>query len=76
MRLAPCVVAVVLTGIVAGTLAGCADPYYRGYRYSYGPSYAYAPYGYYPSDRYYYSSKWDYYRNYNGNVHPGPEHYP
>ncbi len=78
MRIAPCVLAVVL----AGTAAGCADPY--GYRY--GPNYASAPYGYrpsgyysetyYPSDRYYYSSKWDYYRNYNGAVHPGPEHYP
>ena len=79
MRLAPCVLAAAL----AGTVVGCAQPY----DYGYGPNYAYAPpysynssrysYGYYsPSDRYAYSSRWDYYRNYNGSLHPGPEHYP
>ena len=70
---------------LAGAAAGCADPYYgNGYRYGpnyYGPNYAYASGGYYPpprtySDRYYYSSKWDYYRNYQGSFHPGPEQYP
>ena len=76
-RLAPCAIALVL----AGTAAGCADPYYygNGYRYGYGPNYAYASGGYYPptySDRYYYNSKWDYYRNYQGSFHPGPERYP
>jgi len=75
MRLA-CVLALVL----AATAAGCAEPYYGSARYGYGPNYAYAPYGYYPSssysDRYAYSSRWDYYRNYNGSFHPGPERYP
>jgi hypothetical protein len=84
MRVAPCVLVAVLA---AATVAGCADPYYRGTSYGYSPQYAYA----YPSDRYYgdrnygtpyygsyhgYTSKWDYYRNYQGNVKPGPEQYP
>lgn len=78
MRYAPYVVAAVL----AGTVAGCAQPYY--YRDGYGPNYAYAPgytytpsryaYSSYPSDHYY-GSKWDYYRHYNG-ISPGPERYP
>jgi hypothetical protein len=80
MRLAPCVLALTL----AGAVAGCGSYYSR--TYDYGPSYAYAPApGYYttsyaysstPADRYVYSSRWDYYRNYNGAYHPGPEHYP
>jgi len=82
MKLAPCVLAVVLVGTAAASVAGCADPYYGSTRYGYSPQYAYA----YPSDRYYgdryyssrygYRSKWDYYRNYQGAVHPGPEYYP
>jgi hypothetical protein len=78
MKFAPCVLAAVL----AVTAAGCAEPYYGSTRYGYTPQYAYA----YPSsDRYYggyygsdhgYTSKWDYYRNYQGNVKPGPEVYP
>ncbi len=83
MRFAPFVLAVVL----AGALAGCARPYYQAYSYDYGPTYAYAApaahYYYYPA-RYsysysparYYTSKWDYYRNYQGSLHPGPEGYP
>lgn len=79
MRVASCVLALVLAGFVAG----CGSYYYD--RYGYGPSYAYAPapgyyyrsgYSYPPPDRYYYSSRWDYYRNYNGSFHPGPERYP
>jgi hypothetical protein len=75
MKVAPCVLVAVLA---ATAVAGCADPYYRGTRYGYTPpQYAYA----YPQDRYYgsdrgYTSKWDYYRNYQGNVKPGPEQYP
>ncbi len=80
MRLAPCVLAVAL----AATAAGCADPYYgNGYRYGYGspgysPNYAYAPQysNETPASRYRYSSQWDYYRNYGGTYHPGPEQYP
>jgi hypothetical protein len=80
MRLAPCVLAVAL----AGAASGCGSYYSRTYET--GPSYAYAPApGYYttgytyssvPADRYGYDSKWDYYRNYNGAYHPGPERYP
>ena len=67
----------VLAAILAGTVAGCGASYYEGYRYDYGPQYAYASSpGYYPSRSYSYDSKWDYYRNYNGSLHPGPEHYP
>ena len=79
MRFAPCVLAVVL----AATAAGCADPYYSGNRYGYrpgySPNYAYAPQysNETPDTRYAgYSSKWDYYRNYGGTYHPGPEQYP
>jgi hypothetical protein len=76
MKVAPCVLVAVLAA-TAGTVAGCTDPYYTGTRYGYSPQYAYS----YPSDRYYgdssgYSSKWDYYRNYQGAVKPGPERYP
>jgi hypothetical protein len=79
MSYAPYLIAAAL----AGSIAGCAQPYYYDRGYGYGPNYAYAP-GYYPSryedsnyptKRYYYTSKWDYYRNYNG-ISPGPERYP
>ena len=88
MRVAPCVLVAVLA---ATAVAGCADPYYRGTRYGYTPpqySYSYyspqPQYAYaYTSDTSYgtgsaygYRSKWDYYRNYQGNVKPGPEQYP
>ena len=80
MRVAPCVLVAVLA-TTAGTMAGCADPYYSGTRYGYTPQYAYA----YP-DRNYgtpyygsyhgYTSRGDYYRNYQGAVKPGPDVYP
>ena len=74
MRFAPCILAVALVGVVSG----CG---YYSRTYETGPSYAYAPApGYYETrysyDPYVYESKWDYYRNYNGSLHPGPEHYP
>jgi hypothetical protein len=89
MRIAPCVLAVVL----AVTAAGCARyEYDRGYAYGspgYSTSYVYGPPGYSPNyayapqysnetpaSRYGYYSKWDYYRNYGGTYHPGPEQYP
>ena len=79
MRLAPYVLAVVL----AATAAGCTSPYYRdgrsyGYSPGYSPNYAYAPQysNETPASRYGYSSRWDYYRNYGGTYHPGPERYP
>lgn len=81
MRYAPYAIAAAL----AGTVAGCAQPYYYDRGYGYGPNYAYAPSGYnypsrygyssYPADRSYYTSKWDYYRHYNG-ISSGPERYP
>lgn len=79
MKFSPWLVAAAL----AGTVAGCAQPYY-GYRSDYGPNYAYAPgYTYYPSRYSYsypppggYTSKWDYYRHYSGSLHPGPERNP
>ena len=78
MRIAPCMLAAVL----ALTAAGCTY-YDRGYGYRYGPpgpspNYAYAPQysNETPDTRYSYSSKWDYYRNYGGTYHPGPEQYP
>ena len=64
---------VVAAIVLAGTVGGCADPYY-GYRsYAYTSDY-YAPNyysrGYYaPPPTYYapaYYGRWDYYRNYNG----------
>jgi hypothetical protein len=84
MRLVPCILAVTL----AGAVSGCGSYYSRTYEP--GPSYAYAPapgyspnYAYAPqysnetpASRYGYSSKWDYYRNYGGTYHPGPETYP
>jgi hypothetical protein len=80
MRFAPYLIAAALIGSVAA-----CQPYYGdGYRYY--PNYAYAPgytyyypsrysYSYYPRDHYY-TSRWDYYRNYQGSLHPGPENYP
>jgi hypothetical protein len=82
---------IVAAAVLAGTLAGCADPYYG--RYGYSQSYAYSTspavaVAYYPTTSYttypaytyptgytYNSARWDYYRNYNG-IHPGPEYYP
>jgi len=85
MRVAPFIAAAVLVGSVTG----CGASYSDGYRYGYTPQYVYAPqpayyapqYVYAPEPVYYgstynYDSKWDYYRNYNGSFHPGPEHYP
>jgi len=78
MKFAPCVLAAML----AVTAAGCADPYYSGTRHGYtpgnSPNYAYAPQysNEAPDTRYSYSSKGDYYRNYGGTYHPGPEKYP
>ena len=75
MRLAPWV----LTAALAATAAGCADPYYTGSRYGYtpgnSPNYAYGPQysNETPDSRYRYDSKGDYYRNYGGTYHPGPE---
>ena len=41
------------------------------------PDYGYVtPYGYSPSRSSSSSSKYDYYRNYRGTIHPGPEGYP
>jgi hypothetical protein len=82
MRVASCV----LVALLAATAAGCAsysnDGYYRGTRYGYtpgnSPNYAYAPQysNETPDTRYGYDSKGDYYRNYGGTYHPGPEKYP
>jgi len=52
---------------------------YRSYSPGYSPNYAYAPQysNETPASRYVgYSSQWDYYRNYRGTYHPGPEVYP
>jgi hypothetical protein len=88
MRLAPCVLTVVLAGAMAATVAGCAGPNYRdGYSSSpgYNPGYssnpgrspnnAYTPQysNETPASRYGYNSQGDYYRNYGGTYHPGPE---
>jgi hypothetical protein len=73
----------VSAAVMAGAVAGCADPYYPRYGYSqdsyyprYGASQAYyypSGYTYYPPPPSYgYRSHWDYYRNYNG-IHPGAE---
>ena len=74
MRVGPCVLAV-LAAMVAATAAGC-DPYPYGSRgYDYGPNFGRVP-GYRPGSAYGSSSdspKWDYYRNYRGSLHPGPE---
>ena len=56
------------------------NPYYTNYAYSsgspgYSPNAAYTPQyaNETPSSRYEYNSKGDYYRNYGGTYHPGPE---
>jgi hypothetical protein len=88
MRLIGCLIA---ASALAGTVAGCQDPYYyqrNGYYQSYGYPQAYAypsNYSYYPPPRYNYAysqptygyrSEWDYYRNYNGIHPPGQNTYP
>ena len=77
MRVVPCVRGV-LAAAVAATAAGC-NPYPYGSRgYDYGPSFSRVP-GYQTGSAYGSSSdssKWDYYRNYRGNPHPGPESFP
>ena len=82
MKAFSCIVAAT---VLAGSVAGCADPYYAysypRYGYSqayYTPTYTYYPSSYYYSTPYYYPSSyayrgsWDYYRNYKG-IHAGPE---
>jgi hypothetical protein len=73
----------VLAAALAGTMAGCAQPGdldthpIREPDYGYVSLYGYSPSrssGYSSSDRS--TSKWDYYRNYRGSLHPGPESYP
>jgi len=66
---------------LAGTMAGCGQSSDLDTHPIREPDYGYVtPYGYSPSrsssaysssDRS--ASKWDYYRNYRGNLHPGPE---
>jgi len=57
-----------------------APVYTTNYAYAgSSPNYAYAPQysNETPASRYGgFSSKWDYYRNYGGTYHPGPETYP
>jgi hypothetical protein len=78
---------IVAAAALAGTLAGCADPYYPRYGYSqayyqppqtyYQPSgYSYYPSGYYARSGYAYDSRSDYYRNYNGIHPPAEQTYP
>jgi hypothetical protein len=72
MRLAACV----LAAVVAVTVAACQPYPYGSSRYDYGPSFERVP-GYQPGQTYGSSaSKGDYYRNYQGSLHPGPEMYP
>jgi hypothetical protein len=91
MRVAPCVLVAVLAATAVagcadpyyrGTRYGYTPQPQYAYVYTAQPQYAYAytsdtTYGtpYYGSS-YGYASKWDYYRNYQGNVKPGPERYP
>ena len=57
------------------------NPYYNSYAYSYSTSPGYSPNAAYtpqysnetPASRYGYNSQGDYYRNYGGTYHPGPE---
>jgi hypothetical protein len=80
MRVAPYVLAAALTG----TMAGCGRSADLDTHPIREPEYGYVtPYGYSPSrsSSSYSSSgrstsKWDFYRNYRGNLHPGPESYP
>jgi len=74
----------VLAAALAGPTAGCSQSGNPDIHPIREPDYGYvAPYGYTPgrssssstsSDRS--TSKWDYYRNYRGTIHPGPEGYP
>ena len=68
----------VLAAALAGTMAGCGHSADLDTHPIREPDYGYVtPYGYSPSRSASSStSKWDYYRNYGGNLHPGPESYP
>ena len=69
-----------LAAALAGTMAGCGQDLdthpIREPEFGYVAAYGYTP----PSSGYSSSgrsdSKWDYYRNYRGRLHPGPESYP
>jgi hypothetical protein len=79
---------IVAATALAGSVAGCADPYYNSYpryghsqgyyypssynNYYYPSGYSYGPSYAYSNPRYGYRSEWDYYRHYNG-IHSGPE---
>lgn len=77
MRAALCVLAATLAGISAGPMAGCSQSGNLDTHPIREPDYGYvAPYGYSPSRSSASSSKYDYYRNYRGTIHPGPESYP
>ncbi len=72
MRVALCI----LSAALAGTMAGCAQSGDLDTHPIREPDYGYvSPYGYSPS-RASSGSRWDYYRNYRGTIHPGPESYP
>ncbi len=72
MRAARCV----LAAMVTATLASCEIYPYGSSRYDYEPSFERVP-GYQPGQGYTSGwSKWDYYRNYQGSLHPGREKYP
>lgn len=62
MKALSCIVA---AAGLAGTVAGCADPYYYSYsypRYGYSQAYYYpSTYSYYPSTYSYYPSTYSYY---------------
>ena len=70
---------IVAIATLAGSVAGCASPYYPRYGYSQAYSYP-SGYNYYPASRYsYYSppyayspATWSYYRNYRGIGHERP----
>jgi hypothetical protein len=71
MRAAACV----LTAVVAATAAACQPYSYGTSRYDYGPSFERVP-GYQPGQADGPASSRDYYRDYQGSLHPGPEKYP
>ena len=72
MRATACVLATVLIA----TAAACQSYPYGSSRYDYGPSFQRVP-GYQPGqDSGSSASRSDYYRNYQGSLHPGPEMYP
>jgi hypothetical protein len=72
MRTTACLLVTALTATV-----GACQPYsYGSSRYDYGPSFQRVP-GYQPGHAAGSSApKWDYDRNYQGSLHPGPEMYP